>query len=547
MTRTSASFHRLLAALTLTSSGAALGIGGCADLAADCREGNCLGAGGGGLASSTSSSAPGHGGAGGHGGAATSGEGGAGGSAPTSCDPKLANDAVANSCGVFVSTTKGSNSADAEGTKEKPFASLDKAIAHAASTGAKALYVCGEKFTESAQLPSGIDVYGGLDCAKNWRPKAGLKSALHGVTDQIALRVVGAGQSRLRDVAIVAANATNPGGSSIALLVSEATLDLEDVDLTAGDAAAGATGASEPMAAKSGTKGSQGKTGCISNASVQPDVAPKTACDDLSLSIAGNGGVGNEFDGAAGTSGNSQPLVAYSNGGAGQTAAGIACKDGTAGLPGVPGMPGDGAVGLGTLDVTKGFVGVVGGAGKSNGTPGQGGGGGGGGSGKKSCTDTMFAAPSGGSGGSGGCGGKSASGGDSGGSSIALVSLNAKITFKSGSLTAKSGGAGGQGGAGQEGGAGFGGGGGGIGNSSDACKGGQGGAGGRGGAGGGGRGGHSIGLAYLGTKPDTDEAAVPIKAGAAGKGGPGGNGGEMNIGGAGAPGVSAAMQSFDMP
>jgi hypothetical protein len=75
----------------------------------------------------------------------------------------------------------------------------------------------------------------------------------------------------------------------------------------------------------------------------------------------------------------------------------------------------------------------------------------------------------------------------------------------------------------------------------------MGGAGGRGGAGGGGLGGHSIGIAYVGTKPETDDPTVLIKAGVSGDGGLGGDGGGMNVGGPGAPGVAVTTQSFDAP
>lgn len=545
MNRPDPRVHRILAALVLLSGGAGIALAGCSDLAAECRDGNCLGTGGG--SSSTGTATGGAGGVGGQGGASTSsaGGGGAGGSTPASCDPRLTSDAVADSCGIFVSSTKGSDSAQAEGTKTKPYASIAKAVQKAADSGATAIYLCGEKFEESVVLNAGIDVYGGLDCANGWKPKAGLKTSLHGKADTIALRVLGSNKSTVRSVSIVGANATVAGMSSIAMLVSEAAVELDDAEIMAGNGAAGATGASEAMTAKSGTKGVTGKTGCVSGATVLSDDGPMTTCDDGTLSIGGKGGLGERFDGGSGQGGSAVPAVMNPNGGAGQLTSGTECKNGTAGLNGAAGTPGDGAVGLGSLDATTGFVGVEGGAGKSRGKPGQGGGGGGGSSGTKACTTTTNAGGSGGSGGSGGCGGAPAKGGLSGGSSIALVSLNAQVTLKNSVVTAKNGGQGGQGGDGQPGGLGFGGGAGGQSNITDACGGGKGGDGGRGGAGGGGLGGHSVGLAYTGTAPTVDSMTVTIAVGESGLGGLGGDGGMNSVGGTGAKGVAVPTQSFD--
>ena len=93
------------------------------------------------------------------------------------------------------------------------------------------------------------------------------------------------------------------------------------------------------------------------------------------------------------------------------------------------------------------------------------------------------------------CGGS----GKAGGSSLAIVSLGAKLTLTEVTLTTGKGGDGGKGASGQTGGAsGLGsiGGAAGVGGGKAGCKGGDGGAGGNGGPGGGGRGGHSIGIAY---------------------------------------------------
>jgi len=74
-----------------------------------------------------------------------------------------------------------------------------------------------------------------------------------------------------------------------------------------------------------------------------------------------------------------------------------------------------------------------------------------------------------------------------------------------------------------------------------ACRGGDGGSGSLGGAGGGGRGGASMGIAFVGTEPDLNDASLTAALSGAG-GGLGGNGNaDAN---AGAAGVFAKKQAF---
>lgn len=543
----------VLSGLSLSSVVLGTAAVGCSDLAAPCREGNCLGTDGDGAGNpgpgaggAGGSSGIGGSGAGGSGTGGSMGDGGAGGSSPQSCDPDVATDPVADSCGVFVSTSLGSDSAQAEGTKAKPFATLAKALEKLNATGGDTLYLCAESFSSVPVIPAGISVYGGLECAQGWVLGAGSRATLNGAADEAALRIVGGGSSLLRDLAVVAADAQLAAGNSIALIVEDASVSLERVELKAAAPGEGVTGATEPGMAKNGVAGASGKPGCTSPESVSAAEPPTNNCEDGTKSGGGSGGLGTTMDAYPGLSGWSEPETINPNGGAGQlSTAGSTCEAGKVGLPGAPGLPGDGASGMGSLGGPTGYVGVSGGAGKSNGSPGQGGGGGGGASGKLACTNATFAGPSGGSGGTGGCGGKPGGGGGPGGSSIALVSLNAKLNLKHSTLSTKNGAKGGSGGAGQSGGKGLVGGLPGIGDIGFACAGGAGGNGGFGGPGGGGLGGHSIAIAYLGTAPAVDDATVALNVGVAGSGGPGGFGGDANSGGDGAPGLADKVVSFN--
>jgi hypothetical protein len=537
--------HWILWGLTVSSLAATASLVGCTDLAAACREGNCL--------ASDSSSVASTSNTGGSGGAGPStsvggagGDGGGGGSVPPSCDPDVATDPVADSCGIFVSSSLGTDSAQGDGTKARPFATLSRALEAVEASGAKAMYLCAEAYQGAVLLPAGLNVYGGLECSKGWKPSPSARALIQGPADTIALRVYGGGTSVLRDLSVTAADAKAEGGSSIALMVTESSVVLDRVDLVAGNPSEGSEGVTEPGAGKDGLIGVNGKPGCINATTVSADPAPEQMCEGSELSVGGVAGNGMVFNATNGTAGVSEPEIVNDNSGAGQqSTSGSVCMAGKSGLDGAPGLPGDGAMGLGTLGGSAGYTGVPGGMGKTRGNPGQGGGGGGGASGKLACTTTTFAGPSGGSGGTGGCGGKPGAGGGPGGSSIALVSLNAKVEVTNATFATKNGAKGGSGSPGQPGGAGLAGGMPGMGNKSHACPGGAGGNGGRGGAGGGGLGGHSIAIAYVGSKPVVDDASVTSTVGEPGPGGAGGLGGAGNEGGAGAPGVANTLVSFN--
>lgn len=453
---------------------------------------------------------------------------------PLGCEkaPKDDPSVLKDECGVFVSATFGDDGG--KGTSAKPFKTIGKAIA--AQKGK--IYVCADgDYAERVELTPGISLYGGLGCANGQWTYAGTKSAIKAPAPkedevQAALRVKGAGTSELQDLLIQAADAGFPGGSSIAMIVADATVSLARADLVAGNGATGATGMtpsdsvgpSDPT--DTAVRGNDGKAACQGGANGNIGGAQKSnaLCAE---SVGGSGGNGQEAMGTNASDGLPLPDPnpgGFGLGGAGQT--NTQCKPGADGANGEPGSDGAGAQEDGGLSADKGYVSTQGGSG-GKGTPGQGGGGGGGAKGKTNC----FGA-SGGGGGAGGCGGNGGLGAFGGGSSIGLISLNGKLRFDTVNITTGQGGAGGDGGAGQTGGIGGNGGSGGLGDMSapattKACNGGAGGQGGPGGNGGGGRGGHSIGIAYTGAAPASDGATIkPGTPGAGGKGaGASGDGG----------------------
>ncbi|WP_438033123.1 PGRS family protein [Sorangium sp. So ce204] len=428
---------------------------------------------------------------------------------------------------------------------------LGAALALAEKNEKRRVYACAETFEEAVEVTQGVTIYGGLDCASGWG-WAGeqRKTVLTAAAGEIPLVMRGGGAEatvRVEDLHVQARgiapdDVTLAGASSIAAVAEEVNVELARCVLEAGDAAAGAEGAAYETSATGGAEGKSGGEAC-SAAFIVPGLSVKNDCgtpeDASDDSLSGAGGIGQADSGGPGAKGSPETLA---NGGEGEGAK--VCTDGNAGENGTEGGPGAGATGLGELSAS-GYVGAAGGDGVK-GTTAQGGGGGGGakgGVGAGKCTDEASAGgASGGSGGAGGCGGAGGRGGGAGGASIALVSLSATLSFEDVTLKTGRGGAGGKGGAGQEGGAGRAGGPGGTKPEGAtalniACAGGAGGKGGVGGPGGGGRGGHAIGLAYKGTVPSVQGAAIEL--GEAGTGGTG-----ANAEGEGAVGVKAEVQAF---
>ncbi|WP_437877606.1 hypothetical protein [Sorangium sp. So ce513] len=449
------------------------------------------------------------------------------------------------SCGVFVSAT---GSDDGDGTPDAPVSTLAEAIELAAKNedeAARRVYACAGTFNEAVTVAAGVTIYGGLDCEANWQWDGVRKTTLTTSPGVVPLTMRTA-DVHIEDVHVIAP-AIAPeslGKSSIAAIVDDSRVTLVRSIFEAGDAAPGAQGASPPPQREQVEQGSHGKAACSASVVITEntrinDCGTADTSDD---SRGGRGGNGFEDRGGAALSG-SPGDDANPNGGTYNAATGT-CSNGQAGRDGDPGEPGAGARGIGQISST-GYAGEPGRDGE-NGKTAQGGGGGAGSRGHASCPDSEDGGASGGNGGAGGCGGAGGKGGSPGGSSIALLSLNAQLTFRDVRLIAGNGGKGGDGTVGQIGGLGGYGGRGGMGfgdNALPGCNGGMGGQGGTGGRGGGGQGGHSLGIAFLGT-PDTLPSleGATFRLGAPGLGGAG-NTSEQN----GDPGQASQMLDFSQP
>ncbi|WP_437726445.1 hypothetical protein [Sorangium sp. So ce861] len=441
----------------------------------------------------------------------------------------------------------------AAGTKEAPLKSIEEAIGRVVDSENPRVYVCIGTYTEAVTVPAGVTIYGRLDCDADWIrvDEEGEETVLTAQAGTLPLKISATGGSaRLEDLHVKAEkidpqDAAMRGTSSIATIAEGGSITLVRCTLEADDAAPGTTGepADPPDSAMEGKPGTAGNTACTMEI-VTPNSPPRKECgtaDSSDESRGGVGGIGYNAQGFPGSNGFPDGIA-----NAGFRQANGDCGRGGMGKAGDTGVPGLGATGTGTIS-SAGYEGALGEPGQ-RGRPGQGGGGGAAGKGEGACTGASadFGGASGGSGGTGGCGGNGGNGGGSGGSSIALLSIDAALTFQDVRLIAKAGGNGGAGASGQLGGTGADGGAGGMGIAnrplSAGCAGGTGGDGGQGGKGGGGLGGHSIGIAFRGTPPPTD--GVEIDYGAAGDGGEGDNSDAKYDG---KPGVAAATLEFANP
>lgn len=425
--------------------------------------------------------------------------------APPECDPgaspSLAPCLIDDKFGVFASPD-GSEDANA-GTKEKPLATLARAIAKAKADG-KRVFVCTrENGAADFAVPLVIDaaalgarLYGGFSCVDWHYLGAGARTSVKTAAGEIPLTLQSAPGTVIENFSFEAADASTAGASSIAAFVTNSsTVMLTRTTLIAGRGKNGAavvlastdtnydrgSGAS-PAPAADGKPGTDATGGA----------SQLCACTDGTTSSTGGkagGGVAVSPAGG-GEPGSALPLPQPAAGAAGdgETTDNGACTNGKRGASAVAAGNGLGASKAGEL-TAQGWHATTGGRGTTAG-PGQGGGGGGGGI-------SSTGKGGGGGGACGGCGGIGGPGGNSGGSSFGLLSYGLLVTLEGCTLEARlagDGSAGAEGQIGQEGG----------GSGMPAiggCSGGGGGRGGHGGIGGGGAGGLSVGIAYGGTKP----------------------------------------------
>jgi len=541
---------------------------GCSSKSDDCKANlNCGayggGAGGSGGAATGGTSAA-HGGAGMGGASGASGSSGTSGTSGTSageagsagapdagCDTTLGPEescTISNQYGLFVS--KDGDDTAGDGTMEKPFATLTKALDAASAGNVSRLYLCGaSELAEpgTVTIPDHVSIYGGFKTctASDWtydttgKTKAVLKPA-----SPIGAKIAQATSVVLQDLRIDAADAPEDGSgaSSFGMIVSESSgVVLTHVEIHAGTGGAGKAGMDGAKGADGTASGATQNGGTASCAVGAP--SPLSGAQPVAPTCGSKGGTGGSGitgvtyqgpeDGFAGTPSTNLDPSPNANGGKGATMVGAsrAGGSGTIGAGGLPGTKGAAAGPLGVFSAT-GYVPADGGSGTA-GFPGQGGGGGGASLGGAACVGA-----SGGAGGMGGCGGDPGAGGTGGGASIALLSWNSMVTLEGCTLVAAAGGAAGRGGNAHGGGAGKTGGTGGAGDSVDGIgkggNGGDGGPGGNGGNGAGGSGGPSIALVWSVMRP-SDLGANTLTKGA---------GGALGVGGK-VGGSSALLPGFD--
>ncbi len=442
-------------------------------------------------------------------------------------------------CGVYVALEGDDSGA---GTKESPLRTLQKAI-DLAQKANKTVHICAQQFQEAIEVPAGTMLEGGLNCQGEWESIAGLaRTEVIGRPDEIPVRLLsGEGATRLLDIEIIAVDANQTGGSSIAMIVDHVSAELVHCSVSAGNGVDGEKGSTPTTNVGSvdnpsdpSVIGGAGMNACMGTAAGNPGGvgAINMLCMEAAGGNGGNGAI-EAGSGQGGTDGMPPSASGKGQGGIGDT--GTGCEPGGYGQDGMMGVAGLGAMDVGTLDA-QGYVGSAGAAGQRGGT-GQAGGGGGGGKGKIACNGA-----SGGGGGAGGCGGFGGSGGTAGGASIAIVSLKSTLSLVNTNLKTGNGGSGGEGGDGQIGGIGGKGGQGGllVQGTTKGCNGGLGGSGGSGGVGGGGRGGHSLGIAFTHIAPPTTGWTASL-------GTPGNGGLGSGPTGNGSPGLAQNSLEFPAP
>jgi hypothetical protein len=584
---------RSLITIVLALSGGALPFAGCSGSNSDSDNtsaglGGDAGAGG---AEAASAGALGEGRDGGAGGATSfelggaggeagsrsaAGAGGEGGSAAV-CDPTSAEDApdddfVDSNCdgidgdvshAVFVSPT---GNDDASGTIEQPVATISRALALAAQKHMD-VYVCNGTYRDNVVIESGVNIYGGYDCARNWvRVK---DRAVIQPLQGFPLLINSAPSAVLIDrIAFRARNEKLEGRSSQAgAILSSSEVRLSHVEFIAGNGANGRAGTpGDPALSEPPDAGSDGGNATLadcdtnSRQSICAWTSPGgsgrfVSCQFDGLSYDVMGGPGG--DGVNPWIAQSQPVClavpktepaldpAVNPGGAGMyRLTGGDWSFLPSGAQEIEhGMSGAGAAkGIGTLDGVL-YVASNAGSPGTSGRPGLPGKGGDGGPGHvifgDPCSYRFAPGSGGGQGGPGGCGGQGGKGGFGGGASLALVIVNSQVVLDWPRLVTGSGGRGGEGapgGAGQPGGPP-----GNAGSTSLAIAAGKPGApgtaGGTGGSGGPGGGGPSIGILYMGTAPTVNNADFSL--------GVPGNGGELVGGTPAAIGVTAQTYALD--
>ena len=467
-------------------------------------------------------------------------------------DPKDEPCVLDDAYGVFVAARldgdAGPDAAEAgtpsgDGTMSSPYTTIGQALANLGSK--TRIYVCNGVYGEQLSITTAVSVYGGLSCASGsaapvWTYVGG-SAQVSSPSAAYALSVTGvsSGAVTVEDMSFAAPDASAPGTSSIAALVSASSVHMMRVTLSAGS---GANGAARTDGSLPNYSGAAPVGGVQAWTTINGLFSPESGgtgsvnqCKISGTSAGGNGALGCATAAAMGTPGSANPEPPVTTPGRDGLRVGSPLP-GDAGVvssndPGADGQAGSGGAAApaqvyGTL-AASGWTPSPGGSG-ATGNPGQGGAG---------ATDPLYGQCAvaaqdigGGGGGAGGCGGAGGMGGGGGGASIALTTLDSTVTLTACTLNASDAGTGGAGGAGQDG---QGGAAGGddvsfSGMHAPGAAGGNG-AGGSGGAGG--TGGISVGILESGSTVMVNMAATASTSlGAAGAGGAAGSAGRHGMG-----------------
>jgi len=418
----------------------------------------------------------------------------------TNCDG-IDGDASAS---VFVDKVYGGNMNS--GTKDKPVATITKALEIAEQQSKKHILVGSGAYSESVVLKSGISIHGAYSGHPKWA--RGVEFEVQIISGNPAVYGDSVSNVTLAYLVVKAGHNFEETGSSTAVFLKNSSMIyFNNVDIFSGHGGDGIDGASGEQGLQ-GDNGVDGKKGCEDGG---------LTCSSCSKPVGGGGGSSpcGMTGGKGGDAGHGSSIGSPGAAGAGGTGSGgnagtspysgdfcpdpsIKGKDGDNGKIGTHGEAGKSFGGY-TEDV---YIPGHGGDG-GDGAHGHGGGGGGGGAGGTSFCKSYGS--SGGGGGGGGCGGTGGKGGTAGGGSFGIWSYKCTdIILRGVKITTSDGGKGGKGGKGGQGGIqgfpGLAGLYGGSGSQDDAgCggNGGIGGEGGKGGSGGGGGGGPSIGIVSI--------------------------------------------------
>ncbi len=443
--------------------------------------------------------------------------------------------------GIFVSSSMGSASGD--GSKAKPFASLNIAIT-TAQAQKKRVYACAETYAESAAFVDGVSVFGYFDCSKAWA--VGTSHAkVQSPTSPAATAANITSPTRVEAVDLVAPDFVDKSQSSIGIIVTGSSgLTFTNATIHAGTGGKGADGADAVQLTDSGSAkngaNSWAKGVCAGTIIYCSTIIPahiggaaggSNTCVGATGHDGGPGGAGGaagEYVSAADSSGITYhwyPQTGYPTTGGQPTQAttqtaqgGAVAQPGTTGSAGANGTAGAPGAAVGTFSAA-GYTASDGTAG-TDGQPGQGGGGAGAYGLQFNDTDVSAQSnqgytgwgESGAGGGAGGCPGLAATLGKGGGASVAVIAIQSPFTLDAVKIESSNGGAAGASGKPSDP---LAGGGGGTHGTYTGIPG-AGGYGGVAGVSGNGGGGPSIGVAYNGTEPVLGTSTIAQGTGGAG-------------------------------